>query len=153
MSDKGASIQKNYQAMTRRGFLGALLAGAVLDPERALWRPGAKLISIPSPPSLSVRVLRVYDIERDQWLARVDVLPGFGLEMPLGVDVIVRRGLSQKNAVELIERAQPGIPRGALRELVCAAGPRHVVVGSPYVEAGPWAEMTTLRRLDRELAP
>ena len=30
----------------RRGFLG-VLAGAVLDPERALWVPG-KLISIPS---------------------------------------------------------------------------------------------------------
>jgi hypothetical protein len=36
--------------MNRRGFLGALLAGATLDPERLLWRPGAKLISIPSPP-------------------------------------------------------------------------------------------------------
>ncbi len=37
--------------MNRRGFLGAVagaLAGAVYDPERALWRPGAKLISIPS---------------------------------------------------------------------------------------------------------
>lgn len=36
--------------MNRRGFLGALagaIAGATLDPERALWRPGAKLISIP----------------------------------------------------------------------------------------------------------
>lgn len=34
--------------MNRRGFLAALLGGAVLDPERLLWRPGAKLISIPS---------------------------------------------------------------------------------------------------------
>ncbi len=37
--------------MNRRGFLTAL-AGAVgamtLDPERLLWRPGAKLISIPA---------------------------------------------------------------------------------------------------------
>lgn len=32
--------------MNRRGFL-AMLAGAVLDPERLLWRRGAKLISIP----------------------------------------------------------------------------------------------------------
>jgi hypothetical protein len=31
---------------SRRAFLG-LLAGAALDPERLLWRPGAKLISIP----------------------------------------------------------------------------------------------------------
>jgi hypothetical protein len=39
--------------MNRRGFLGALLGGAAalaLDPEKLLWRPGAKLISIPSSP-------------------------------------------------------------------------------------------------------
>lgn len=38
--------------MRRRGFLGALgaaIAGATLDPERALWEPGKKLISIPAP--------------------------------------------------------------------------------------------------------
>jgi hypothetical protein len=36
--------------MNRRGFLGALFGSAgalVVDPERALWTPGAKLISIP----------------------------------------------------------------------------------------------------------
>ncbi len=36
---------------SRRGFLGVLgaaLAGAVLDPERALWVPGARTISIPA---------------------------------------------------------------------------------------------------------
>ena len=32
----------------RRGFL-SLLASAVLDPERPLWLPGRKLISIPKP--------------------------------------------------------------------------------------------------------
>lgn len=40
--------------MNRRGFLGALL-GAALDPERLLWVPGKKLISIPAP--------RVYFVE------------------------------------------------------------------------------------------
>lgn len=38
--------------MDRRGFISALLgtAGAmVLDPDRLLWRPGAKRISIPAP--------------------------------------------------------------------------------------------------------
>ena len=37
--------------MDRRGFLsflGAAVAGATLDPERLLWKPGAKLISIPA---------------------------------------------------------------------------------------------------------
>lgn len=36
----------------RRGFLSLLasgLAGAVLDPDRLLWVPGKKLISIPKP--------------------------------------------------------------------------------------------------------
>ncbi len=36
---------------SRRGFLGLLAgvaAGATLDPERLLWRPGAKLISVPA---------------------------------------------------------------------------------------------------------
>jgi hypothetical protein len=37
--------------LSRRGFLGALAAALVLDPERALWVPGAKLISIPAPAS------------------------------------------------------------------------------------------------------
>lgn len=45
--------------MTRRGLLAAL-GGFALDPERLLWRPGAKLISIPAlipsfPPSVRVR--------------------------------------------------------------------------------------------------
>lgn len=39
--------------MNRRGFLGAAIAaaaGLALDPERALWTPGKKLISIPAAP-------------------------------------------------------------------------------------------------------
>lgn len=38
--------------ITRRGFLaslGAAIAAATLAPEKLLWRPGAKLISIPRP--------------------------------------------------------------------------------------------------------
>lgn len=41
--------------MNRRGFFGALAAiaaTATLDPERALWVSGKKLISIPAPPGL-----------------------------------------------------------------------------------------------------
>lgn len=33
--------------MNRRSFLATLAAGLTLDPERLLWRPGAKMISIP----------------------------------------------------------------------------------------------------------
>jgi hypothetical protein len=39
--------------LTRRGLLSALMAAAagaaVIDPERLLWVPGKKLISIPKP--------------------------------------------------------------------------------------------------------
>jgi len=40
--------------MNRRGFLGSLAAFAAqctLDPELALWKPGAKTISVPKPVS------------------------------------------------------------------------------------------------------
>lgn len=35
--------------MNRRNFLSVLAASFALDPERLLWKPGAKLISIPKP--------------------------------------------------------------------------------------------------------
>lgn len=41
----------------RRGFLGMLaaaIAGATLDPERLLWEPGKKLISIAAPRELRI---------------------------------------------------------------------------------------------------
>ena len=43
--------------MNRRLFLGAIgsvIAGATLDPERLLWRPGAKLVSIPKAPLIII---------------------------------------------------------------------------------------------------
>lgn len=48
--------------MTRRGlfsFIGAAAATATLDPERLLWQPGAKLISIPAP---TVRVVTLWPV-------------------------------------------------------------------------------------------
>jgi hypothetical protein len=35
--------------MTRRGLIGALLVAATMDPERLLWVPGQRVISIPKP--------------------------------------------------------------------------------------------------------
>lgn len=35
--------------MKRRAFLASLGAAFALDPERALWVPGAKTISVPAP--------------------------------------------------------------------------------------------------------
>jgi len=49
--------------MNRRGFLRALGIGATvlaLDPEKALWTPGKKLISIPKPAPLTQQ--QVYDL-------------------------------------------------------------------------------------------
>lgn len=46
--------------MNRRAFLsalGAVAAGAVLDPEMLLWKPGAKTIFLPSPRKLKVFTL------------------------------------------------------------------------------------------------
>lgn len=39
---------------SRRSFLAAMAAACVLDPERLLWVPGAKMISIPARPFLAV---------------------------------------------------------------------------------------------------
>lgn len=62
--------------MNRRAFLstlGAALAGATLDPERLLWRPGAKTIFLPSlkvlrDPAIgiSMRFIQHYDIQTDK---------------------------------------------------------------------------------------
>jgi hypothetical protein len=43
--------------MNRRSFLALLAASLTLDPEKALWLPGKKLVSIPKPPTLSPRYL------------------------------------------------------------------------------------------------
>lgn len=40
--------------MNRRSFLASLAATLTLDPERALWVPGKRLISIPAPASVLV---------------------------------------------------------------------------------------------------
>jgi len=50
------------EAMKRRSFLGALVAGFTLDPERLLWQRERKMISIPAPGIKVVREpLGVYD--------------------------------------------------------------------------------------------
>lgn len=43
--------------MNRRLFL-SILGAPVLDPERLLWRPGKKFISIPKAPEIYVQLLR-----------------------------------------------------------------------------------------------
>ncbi len=43
----GATHVKHMTTSSRRNFLSMLAASFALDPERLLWKPGAKLISIP----------------------------------------------------------------------------------------------------------
>ena len=76
-------------SLNRRGFFG-LLGGAVaaitLDPEKALWVPEKKLISIPKPlvlDDVSVRFVRSYDPAGGQFISRMDVYWGF---VPARVD-------------------------------------------------------------------
>lgn len=61
--------------MTRRSFFGMLAAGlaAAVDPERLLWVPGRKLISIPKsrsqfvdPRVISVEFLRLFKINMER---------------------------------------------------------------------------------------
>lgn len=72
--------------VSRRGFLGAIAAALVLDPERALWVPGAKKIFLPPAPRV-VRfpmfnvgdVVKFFDDEqRFVCMAAGDPESGFG---------------------------------------------------------------------------
>jgi hypothetical protein len=47
--------------LDRRGFL-ALAGASALDPERLLWRKGAKTISIPKPTPLPDDILKFYAV-------------------------------------------------------------------------------------------
>jgi hypothetical protein len=54
--------------MTRRGILGALLGAATMDPERLLWVPGKRVISIPKPIANSYGVPEVYWVSLDEYV-------------------------------------------------------------------------------------
>lgn len=75
--------------MNRRAFLAALAggvaAGASLDPERLLWVPGRKLISIPKPQVLSLRLLAYFDPYLGRMVLRMEAAC-FPLMMPNAVD-------------------------------------------------------------------
>jgi hypothetical protein len=68
--------------MNRRSFfssLAAFAATATLDPERLLWRPGAKTIFVPSlltnpEIGISIKLLRSYDIGMMRASNRYDVI-------------------------------------------------------------------------------
>jgi hypothetical protein len=65
--------------MNRRAFLAAI-AGLTLDPERLLWRPGAKLISIPKPVMVDrepfVTVFERWQKEQEHRFVRLQYVAG-----------------------------------------------------------------------------
>lgn len=72
--------------MNRRGFLGAIgaaLAAATLDPERALWIPGAKTFSLP--PALTFAGIPIEEL-------RALASTGFVFQFSIG-DIITIGGL------------------------------------------------------------
>jgi len=56
--------------MNRRSFLSLFAASAVLDPERLLWVPGRKLISIPTP---TPEFIMSFFVTRGQSRSQVDL--------------------------------------------------------------------------------
>lgn len=53
---------------SRRSFFALLAAAFVLDPERLLWKPGAKLISVPAPlPGV------IYGVQFELWHSAADI--------------------------------------------------------------------------------
>jgi len=88
----------------RRGFLGALLGAAVLDPERLLWVPGKKMISIPAPAIKTARFQYVIDfvhygpfvsqsITRTDWVQNVYGDSGWDAEVKTISTIEVRPGV------------------------------------------------------------
>lgn len=63
--------------MNRRGFLSALAGALAIDPERALWAPGKKLISVPAPnvyvPRMYTMTISVPTVQVQGWLWKVSV--------------------------------------------------------------------------------
>lgn len=57
--------------MTRRTLLGALIGAMTLDPEKLLWVPGKKLISIPKPQVTMAPAWRVITYYSNSTIASV----------------------------------------------------------------------------------
>jgi hypothetical protein len=72
--------------MNRRGFLSALIAAgtaAAIDPEKLLWEPGRKLISIPKPGPMIVSDGWASDFVGKLRIGDKFTIPGFYAVNPL----------------------------------------------------------------------
>ena len=69
--------------MNRRVFLGAIASAFVADPERLLWTPGAKLISIPKPLTLHEQYIRGNSVMFPAIITLIDLIdPDGGTRRP-----------------------------------------------------------------------
>jgi hypothetical protein len=78
-----------YNMTNRRWFLKAIAATLVLDPEKLLWQPGKKLISIPSVVDNEADLSKALDEFRIAYLrpAMIEI----GREMNDNLDLITSR--------------------------------------------------------------
>lgn len=86
--------------MNRRSFLtglATLIGGAALDPERLLWVPGKKLISIPKPAWTDLYPPRISNEMLMNWLnPAIDIL-----------DERIRREIIQQTQEDLLVSQRP----------------------------------------------
>lgn len=64
---KDTLARENPNRNSRRAFLGMLAGAFVVDPERLLWVPGRKTISIPNPILQPFYELEGLTFTLDQW--------------------------------------------------------------------------------------
>lgn len=127
----------------RRGFLAAMIGAAVLDPERLLWVPGKKVISIPK----VLRVLRkpinafVYyvtttgpctDAARYDWITKTYANSGWDV---LSIKSVERFGtlhstyVSERVEITLAQQYDPRMNAYTGGHLY--GPPRHTINGKP----------------------
>lgn len=101
--------------MKRRSFLGLMAAAFALDPERLLYAPGKKIISIPRPIGLSIRFMRGMDFERGMMISRIDLTTGtdFVRSIPDGIEGSVVQSSSLSMGLRAIEKMHPDIDPSA----------------------------------------
>jgi hypothetical protein len=91
---------------TRRGFLGALIAGAAaaaVDPERLLWVPGRKLISVPKPRVVFVEYVELtFDVAIH---SKARLIEAEGLNSAIGI-LGMMRSLDRSERAEAAKRME-----------------------------------------------
>lgn len=104
--------------MNRCGFLSTLAAGFAIDPEKLLWRPGAKMISIPAAPKvhqINIHYISSIDLSTRTVVFNrdIDIKPGDFLDFVSGGHSITVEALAtmfniQPNLLRSPSRHPPG---------------------------------------------